>query len=503
MKKITIIIMVVTIVSKMFGFLRDIVLSYYYGASYISDAYLIALIIPGAIFAIVGIGISTSYIPMFNKVLKMEGAQNANRFTSNLINIVLIITLIIITITFSFTEPIVKVFASGFTEDNLNLTVSFTRITLFGIIFTGVIYIFNGYLQSMDSFLIPALTGIPLNIILIASIMLSDLYNVYYLAIGSVIATSSQLLLLIPFVVKKGYVHNFKINLDNVYVKKMLFLSLPVIIGVSINQINILIDKTIASNIVVGGISSLTYAERLNIFVQGIFVLPVVTAIYPSISRMAAAQNIKKLKETLSQSIIVIALLVIPATVGAMIFSSPIITLVYGRGEFNAQAIQLTSSALFFYSLGMIGVGIRELFSRVFYSLQDTKTPMINAAIAVIINIILNIILSRYLGIGGLALATSISALVCAVLLYISLIKKIGPIKDKKLSLILIKIFFGSLGMGIISKTIYLILLNELNMLFSLVISVGFGIFIYLIYIYSLKISMIISLVKSIKMKFV
>ena len=194
---------------------------------------------------------------------------------------------------------------------------------------------------------------------------------------------------------------------------------------------------------------------KLNGFVQGLCVTPILTVMYPTISKMAAEDNIKGLKKTLSESISSVSLLVIPAIIGAMIFAEPVVKLLFGRGAFDNHAISMTSNALFFYSIGMLGFGLKNILSRAFYSQQDTKTPMINSAIAVFLNIILNFILSKYLGIGGLALATSISALFSTVLLFISFRKKVGSFGLKNITISIIKVLFASLIMGLVAKITY------------------------------------------------
>src|SRR5690606_12151384 len=159
-------------------------------------------------------------------------------------------------------------------------------------------------------------------------------------------------------------------------IKNMLFLAIPVIIGSSVNQINKLVDRTLASQISIGGISALNYANTLNLFVQGVFVVSISTVMYPLISKMASKGNMDGLKKALAQAITGINLLVIPATVGSLFFAEPIVTLLFGRGAFDEQAIAMTSTAFFFYSIGMLGYGLREVLSRAFYSMQDTRTPM-------------------------------------------------------------------------------------------------------------------------------
>lgn len=488
MKRTALALMVITIIAKIFGFIRDIVLSYFYGASDVSDAYLISLTIPIVIFEIIGNGIKTSYMPMYSKIEKEKGLDLANRYTNNIINIIISICTFIIILVLLFTAPVVKLFASGFQGEILNLAVIFTRVSIFGIYFYSIIYVLVGFLQYNNSFVLPAIRSIPFNLFIIAAIVFSSKYGSVFLSFGSLIAISMQLIILIPFLIKKGYKYKFVLNIQDEYIKKMLLLAIPVILGVSVNQINVLVDRTIASQIAIGGISALNYANRLNLFVQGIFVMSIATVMYPMISKMAAENNINGLKKSLSESISSINLLLLPATVGAMVFAEPIVRLLFGRGAFDTNAISMTSYALYFYSIGMIGFGLREVLSRAFYAMQDTKTPMINATIAMIMNIILNIILSKFLGIGGLALATSIAAIFCTLLLFISLRKKIGPFGMKSITISFIKILCASLAMGLIAKVSYNALLNSIGANLSLLLSIVIGALTYFAIIYFMKI---------------
>lgn len=481
MKKTALILMIITIISKIFGFARDLVLSYFYGASNISDAYLISLTIPMSIFGFIGTGIATGYTPLFSEIEQKYGEKEGNRFTSNLVNILIFACTILIIFGFVFTEPIVKIFAGGFEGETLALAIQFTKISLVGIYFTGLMYIFSGYLRLKGNYVVPELIGFPLNFITIIAIFLSAKTNILLLAIGSVIATASQLLLLVPSIKRKGYEHKNILDIKDKHIKKMVKIALPVIIGVSVNQINVLVDRTLASSIATGGITALNYANKLNGFVQGLFVSTIATAMYPMISKMAAKNNIKGLKRTVSESINIISLLVVPSTIGAMVFAEPIIRLLFGRGAFDLKALKLTSSALLFYSVGMVGFGFEVILKRAFYSLQDTKTPMINAALAVILNIILNIILSKYMGIGGLALATSISAIFCTGLLFISLKKRLGPFGMKNTIISFIKILFASLIMGVIAKVSYNLLLKNISANLSLITSIIIGVVVYFV----------------------
>lgn len=501
MKKTAILIMIITIFSKILGFVREVTLSYFYGASNVSDAYLISLTIPSVIFSLIGTGISIGYIPMYSKIENSFGVATSNKYTNNLVNILLIFCTVVVIFGLMFTEQIVKIFAAGFTKETLSLAVKFTRVSLLGIYFTGLISIFSGFLQLKGNYIIPASIGFPLNFCIILSIFISYKTSNVILALGSVIASVSQFVLLVPFIFKNGYRYKVIINFKDKYLRKMIYIAFPVIIGVSVTQINVLIDKTLASTIAVGGISALNYANKLNGFVQGLFVLSISTVMFPIISKMAAKKDIIGLKRTVSEAISGVNLLVIPATVGAMLFSEPIVRLLFGRGAFNETAVEMTSYALFFYSLGMIGYGLREVLSRAFYSLQDTRTPMINAAIAMGLNIILNIILSKFFGLGGLALATSISAIFCTVLLFISLRRKIGHFGLKKIIVSFIKILGVSLVMGIIAKLSFELLNDLLGKNLSLMISIGIGALVYFVIIYFMKIEEVDAMVNVVKGK--
>lgn len=503
MKKTALIIMIVTVISKSIGFLREITLSYFYGASNISDAYLISLTIPRVLFVVIGAGIATTFIPIYSNILDEKDHESGDLFSNNLINHVILISTIFIIFVLFFTDFIINLFASGFKGDTLILARKFTQISVFAIYFNGLIYIFKSYLQVNNNFIIPSMIGLPFNIIVISSIYISSKFNTYFLPIGIILAIASQLILVIIFAIKKGYKYEFVLNWKDKSFKKMFYLSLPVMLGTSVNQINLLVDRTLASRISIGGISALNYANRLNGFVQGVFVISIVSIIYPMLSKLAAGKKNKLFKEKLNLSIIIISLFVIPISIGSMIFSKQIITLLFARGAFELEAINMTSYSLFFYSIGMIGFGLRHLLSRSFYALQDTKTPMINAAIGMILNIILNLILSKYIGLGGLALATSISALVTALLMFITLRQKIGPFGLKNIMISVLKILFSSIIMAYISKNIYLLSLNYLfSQNISLIFSIFIGVLIYSIIIYFLNIEEVNDVIYMVKEKY-
>jgi putative peptidoglycan lipid II flippase len=497
MNRAVLAVLVMTTVSKILGFGREIVLSYVYGASAVTDAYLISRTVPNVLFAFLGSAIGTSFIPLYSRILKEQGELEANEFTNNLSNSLVLLASAMLVIVLLFTEPVVRLFASGFSGETLRLAVNFTRISVFGAYFTILLSVFTGFLKLRGNFFIPASVALPMNLIVVASVFISSETNVYVLVIGSLLATASQLIFLIPAVRKTGYRHRFVFDLKDDRLRTMMRLALPVIAGTSVNQINILVDRTLASGVAVGAISALNYAQRLNGFVQALFVAPISTVLYPTISRMAAEGNIKGLKRSMLEAISSVNFFLVPATVGALVFSKEIVGLLFGRGAFTPEAINMTTAALFYYSFGMIAVGVRGILSRAFYALQDTRTPMVNGTIGVIINILLNIILSRYLGIGGLALATSISAAVTAILMFASLRRKIGGFGLKAIALSFGKISVASVMMGLIVLSSYGLFKKVAADNVALILAVCTGVVSYAVFIYFLKVPVAVQMIKT------
>jgi len=190
MKKTALLVMIITVLSKIIGFGREIVLSYVYGASAITDAYLISQTIPIVIFSFIGVGIATSFIPLYSRIFNEQGQLEANRYTNNLSNTLLLLASIIVVIVMLFTQPIVRLFASGFSGETLELAIRFTRVSVFGVYFTALLNIFAGYLRIHDNYIIPALVGLPMNLVIIASLFISIQTNIYVMAIGSVLELS-------------------------------------------------------------------------------------------------------------------------------------------------------------------------------------------------------------------------------------------------------------------------------------------------------------------------
>lgn len=407
-----------TLIAKLLGFFREVSLSYFFGASGVSDAYLISQNIPGTIFQFVGIGLTTCFIPVFFQVLHKEGKCMADVFTNSLISIVLLFSTAVIVLIWVFTPQVVKVFASGFKGQILWYAVWFTRIGILSLYFSTIIYVYNSYLQANKVFGPTAFAAIPNSLLIMASIALGSKINIWLLPVGSCLAVGVQMLFLVIPVHKLNFKMKVNINWKDPYIKQFLHLLVPVILGVSVNQVNTLVDRTVASQVAIGGISALTYANSLIMFVQGGLIDPINTVFYPQITESVSSGDNQNARRAVERVLNYVLTLLVPITAGFIVFRHLITDSLFGRGAFDVTASEMTSDALCFYAIGICFIGIREMLSRFYYSHSNTKIPMRNSVIGVAINIIMNIILSRFFGIAGLAIATSVSAIVTSLLLW-------------------------------------------------------------------------------------
>ncbi len=453
MKKIALTLIIITLISKITGFGRELALSYFYGATAISDAYIVATSLPNVLLEFVGVAISTSYIPMLSKVIELHGEKEGNNYTFNIITAVLAFMLIVFIVFQLFLPNIISVLAMGFDEDTARLTVSFGHIILFSLFAIGPVFILSGFLQVKGKFAIASMIGFPLNTIIIISIFLAARHDPIIMMIRTVVATYAQMAFLLFHIYRGKPECRYIIKWNDGYIKETLLISVPVILGASVHQINVLIDKTIASTIVSGGVSALNYANRLQYFIQSLFVMSLLSVLFPAISAMAQKNKKEAAGLLIQEGLSWINFFLIPSTFGILIFSQQIVELLFGRGAFDYQAVLLTSSALFFYSIGMLSFGYREIFAKVMYSMHDTKTPTYNAVIGVLLNIVLNIILSKIMGLPGLALATSLSTIVTSIGMWHNVQGKIGRFKIVTRNVA--KIFLASLGMALMAKTAY------------------------------------------------
>lgn len=487
-------IAIFALISKGLGFIREVMIASRFGSGMQTDTYFVAITATIIIMGTVGAALNTTLIPIFSEIEERHGRKGKLAYLNNILNIVFLITLILSILAFIFSPLIIKILAKGFEGEQFLLAVKLNRIGIPIIIFLGFTYVFSGYLQSSQIFGPHAIMGIPYNLVfLVFLFFFAENSDIGVLMFVSVLATLTQVLIQVPAVHHSGYRYSLNVNLKDPYLKKAFVLILPVLVGSAVQQINVIIDKTLASDLIEGSISSLSYASRINDMVIAVFVAAITTVVFPMLSQAFSKEDTVEVKRILNQGVNIILIITVPATVGLMLLANPLVQLFFERGAFQANATLMTSGALVFYSLGLVGAALRLMLNKVFYSFQDTKTPMVNGAIAVGLNIVLNLLLIKPLEHRGLALATSISATITTLLLFMDLRKKVGHLGYFKMLYTLIKTTIASLIMGILVYLIYyklgaLLPQAKLTQMILLLGSVLIGMIVYFVLLIVMKV---------------
>ncbi|MBC2457713.1 murein biosynthesis integral membrane protein MurJ [Clostridium beijerinckii] len=484
--KSTFIIMIVSLISRFLGFARDMLIAKNFGAGIYTDAYNIAVSIPETIFTLVGLAISTAFLPMLSKVRAEKGQKEMYDFANNIINILFIISFFLFVITSLFSKEIVHIL--GPAEETGLIAIKLLRITLVNILFLSVNACFTALLQVNEDFVIPSILGLFFNLPMILYLLLFRNYDILGLTIANVIGNFFRVAVQVPSLITHEYKYKLFINFKDDRLKAIMVLILPVIIGAGANSLNMAVDQYIALKLPDGSVSALNYAQKLIVFINAIITTSVTSVAYPLMANMRNRGDVSGFLEILKKSIIYLSILLIPISVGVMIFSRDIITIVYARGEFTGYAINITTLALLGYGAGIFFTGVRDILNSTLFSSGKTKVTAINGIIGVVINIIFSITLSKYIGIMGIALASVIAMIVTSVLLFINIIKleKSFNITEilKKVSIIIM----NSIIMGTVLLTLLIYFKNKFNSITILLLGASIGAAIYLGLCYLFKV---------------
>lgn len=456
--KSTLIVVVFTLLSKISGLGVDTLFAYKYGPSFYSDLYVFLVSIVTLIFISVGGAVSTTFSPILSELIVKESSREQNKFISNTLNICLLLLLFVSLICFIFSRQIIELLAPGFITNysiaELNIAINSVKIMSFTLILIGIQSVLVGVLNCYKSFRAAASVSIYTNFVLILFLFfwhdkLGDYGIVYAITIGYIISIVS----LLPFIKKVGYTYKVFISFKDSKIKDMSKRVVPVFVGSSVLQINLIIDSILASAIASGALSILNYASKLNVLVTHVIGLAIATVVFPTLSELAAKGSKLEFADTLRNAIKMTSIIIIPITVLIIALKEPIIALLFERGKFTHQATLETAEVLLYYSPAMIFITFREIFNRSFYSLGDTRTPMVISILGVAINIILKFLFINYLSLGGIALATSLSVMLVTILQMKYLTKK--GIKMNGVSTQFLKVLIISVPIYVMIGPIY------------------------------------------------
>ncbi len=428
-----------TLLSRIFGFLRDMIVAQLFGAGASTDAFFVAFRIPNLLRRLVGEGsLTVSFIPVYSVYLNQNSEEESAGFLNASFTVLAFFLMLLSLLGVLFSPWIVKAMAYGFSQEpeKLRLTVFLTRVMFPYIFFIGLVAWAMGVLNTRKHFTGPALAPVLLNISIIACAL--GFYGVFAdpilaVAIGVLLGGAAQFLFQIPFLRQRGISLRLRFDLSHPGVRQIGALMAPSILGLAVTQLNVIINTFLASYLPEGSVSYLYYADRLLEFPMGIFAISIATAVLPPLAEEAAKGRLEEVKETLSFALRLTLFVILPAMAGLIALGTPILNVLFQRGAFTALSTERTSQALFCYALGLPAFAGVRIIAPVFYSLQDTRTPVKVAFLSLIANAALGVVLMGPLKHGGLALATSLAAVVNFALLAVLLRRKIGPLGARRI----------------------------------------------------------------------
>jgi len=411
------VVAVLTLVSKLLGFLRETSLAAVFGATAETDAYVLGLAIPYLLFATLSYALTTTFIPVYSHVSEQQGREAGLRFANSVFWAVLCIALLFVVAGEVFAEQLVSVVAPGLDAPVASLTAYLTRVIFPMMVFQLLSGVAAGILNAENEFRVPTAAELTQNAGIIVSILVfGPRYGIVAVAAGTVAGAAISLALKFPALVRAGFRLAPALDMRDPSLRRMAVLMAPAMLWAGADQVNALIDRMLASSLPEGRVAALSYAYVLMNLAPGIIGVSVSTVVYPTWARLAAREEWARFGAGVVRSLSHVYFLLAPIAAGALVLREPLVRIVYERGVFDAAATQETAWALLFLSFGIVVFPMYALIVRAFVTLQDTRTPLTLSIVTVAINIALNFLLIGPLEQGGLALANVVAIAIGLVL---------------------------------------------------------------------------------------
>jgi putative peptidoglycan lipid II flippase len=489
-----------TMLSRIMGFIRDMLLARLFGADAATDVFFIAFKIPNFLRRLFAEGaFSQAFVPVLAEYKEQHGKEALKQFVDR-VGGSLALVLIALTIVGVVAAPvIIMVFAPGFLWEQsgqYDLAVALLRLTFPYLFFISSVAFAGGILNTFGKFVVPAFTPVFLNLCLIgAAIWLAPLMNepVMALAWGVFAAGIVQLLFQFPALMRLGLLPRLRFGFKDSGVKKIMSLMLPALFGASVTQINLLLDTVIASFLATGSISWLYYSDRLVEFPLGVFGVALATVILPRLSKNYATRDDKSFSNALDWGLRWVVIIGVPASIGLGLLAEPMLSTLFQYENFTHHDVVMAGRSLFAYALGLLGFVLIKVLVPGFTSRQDMKTPVKFGVYAMGFNMVLNICLVFPLAHAGLALATSISAFLNAGLLLGTLLKQKIFIPNKGWGIFMVRVLIANVAMGgVLYHFVYGANWSEWQMeqrIFELIrwIAVGFSVYFGVLLVFGLR----------------
>lgn len=450
--KATGVVLIMNLVVKVLGFLRETSLASAFGASELSDAYLSAYTIPYFLQSILGYALVTAVVPILTKYLVAGKREEADYVASAIINMTALILAVLTGLGILACDVLVSLLAPGYGAEQAALTADLARIMFPSVIFMGVGMVITGICNAHYRFAASAFApGMSNIIIIVALLFFSTSYGIWGAAWGTLISFIGFMLVQLPVLWQIKFRYSLRLDFKHPAVRQMLTEIGPIVLGVAVNQIYFAVNRIFASWLAEGTISGINYANKLMMLPMGIFVAAVANAIYPALAEFSLKKDRKSLAGTMKGGLVSVLLVAAPAAVGLAVLAEPIVRLLFEHGEFTHEDTLCTAWALICFTVGLVPMAANMIITRVFYALEDVSTPVKIGGLSIVLDIVLSMALFKVMsyGGGGLALANSLAALLsCLGMYYYLKLKALPELGGATMLPSLVKIGAASLGMG-------------------------------------------------------
>ena len=428
----SLILTVAALASRLLGWIRLLVIGSQFGASRELDAYFAAFRIPDAIFQLVVAGaLSAALIPVFAGYRARGQDREAWQLASSVINLVLIALAGLSLVMAIFAPLLVPIVAPGFDAPTTELTIRMTRVMLISPVLIGMGAVVTGILNTYQQFTVPAIAPLLYNLAIIAAaIFLAPIMGVEGLAVGVAIGSLAHLAVQVPSLARVGQRYDLTIGLSHPGVRRVAWLMGPRTLGLAAGQVNFLVSTILASGLPEGSLTAYNYAFQLSQIPVGVVGVSIAVALFPTLSREAALGRVGEIRRQVSAAIRVLLFVAAPLIAIMIVLREPLTDVFYQYGAFSQSASDRTASALLFFAVGLGGHIVVHVLTRTFYAMQDTRTPVTWAIVAVAINVPLMALLVGPMAVEGLALALSISAVLEVIGLLWSLRRRIESVEE-------------------------------------------------------------------------
>ena len=451
------IVMGATIVARLLGLARQMIIGQLFGTTQAMDAFAAANVVTETLYLVVAGGaLASAFIPIFTGFLARDDRPGAWKLASQVANLILLVVALLSVLTALAAGPIVEyLLAPSMPAEGQLLTVHLLRIMLLSTVIFSVSGLLMGVLNAQQHFLMPALAPVFYNLGIIGgALLLAPRWGISGVAVGVVVGAGLHLLVQLPALRGREARYTAGLGLDNPAVREVGRLMAPRILGLAVTRVNFWVNTNLASSFGEGAVSALDYAMRIMLLPLGVVAQAVGIAAFPTFAELVAQGDLEQVRRTLARTLRAVLFLALPASVGLVVLRIPIIQLLFERGEFTAESTASVGWALAFYAAGLSGHAGLEIVVRAFYALHDTKTPVLVGSAAMALNVVLSIALSQlfarlgWLPHGGLALANSLATVLETIWLLWLLRGRLGGIEGSWLLRGLFQSGLACLGMA-------------------------------------------------------